>query len=68
MPNYWIWTEYEEVATRENQFSMGSIADSFGSGIHMGDRDMGNVNWEDKVNHYQEMVFDAAGPEFGMCS
>ena len=34
----------------------------------MGDWDIGNVNWEDNVNRYQEMDFDAVGPEFEMCS
>ena len=47
---------------------MGYIRRSSGSGINIGDWDMGNINWEDNVNHYQEMIFDAARPEFGMCS
>ena len=47
---------------------MGYVEGSSGGGIDMGDQDIGNVNWEDNVNRYQEMVFDAAGPEFGMCS
>ena len=34
----------------------------------MGDGDIGNVNWEDNINCYEEMVFDAAEPEFEMCS
>ena len=45
---------------------MGYVGGSSSSGIDMGDRDMGNVNQEDNLYHYQEMVFDAAGPKFGM--
>ena len=47
---------------------MSYIRGSFGSGIDIGDWDMGKVNWEDNVNHYKEMVFDAAKLEFGICS
>ena len=47
---------------------MGYGRGSSSSGIHMGDRDMDNVNWEDNLNLYQEMVFDAARLEFKMCS
>ena len=68
MPNYWVWTDHGKVVAGGNQFSIGYVGDNSGGGMDMGDRDMGHVNWEDNVNRYQEMVSDAAGPEFGMCS
>ena len=68
MLNYWVQIEHGEVAALGNQFSMGYVGGSPSGGIDIGDRDMGNVNWEDNINHYQEMVFDAIGPKFGMCS
>ena len=68
MPNYWVQTEHEEVTTGRNQFSMSYVGDSSSSRIHVGDWDMGNVNQEGNLNHYQEMIFDAATLEFGMCS
>ena len=47
---------------------MGYVGGSSGSGIYIGDQDIGNVSWEDNINRYQEMVFDAARPKFGICS
>ena len=68
MPSQWVLTKQGEVAAGGNQFSMGCVRGSSGNGIDMGDWDIGNVNWEDNVNRYQEMVFDATRPKFGMCS
>ena len=56
MPNYWVWIEHREIATRGNQFSIGYVGGSCSSGIDTDDQDMGNVNREDNVNRYQEMV------------
>ena len=46
---------------------MGYIGGIFGNEIHMGDRDIGNVNWEANLNDYQETIFYVAGSELGMC-
>ena len=62
MHNYWVQTKHGKVAVVGNQFSMGNVGDSFGSGIDMGDRDMGNINWEDNVNRFQEMVLMPLDP------
>ena len=68
MPSYWIQTKYGEVVIGENHFNIGYVGGSSGGGIDMGDPDMGNVNQEDNINRYKEMIFDATGPEFEMCS
>ena len=35
---------------------------------HVGNEEGGNVTWEDNLNYYQGMIFDAVGHEFRMYS
>ena len=44
---------------------MGNYTGGSSSRAHVNDYDMGNVNWRHNFNRYQEMIYNAAGPEFG---
>ena len=45
---------------------MGNYARGSSSRAHVGDYDIGNLNSGHNFNHYQEMIYDVASPEFGM--
>ena len=47
---------------------MGYVGGSSNSRVRIGDQDISNITWEDNFSYYQEMVFDATKPEFGMYS
>ena len=66
-PDYWVWTKYKELLPPENQFGVGYIGSS-SIGVHVANKEGGNVNWKDNFSRYQGMIFVAIDHEFGMYS
>ena len=49
--DYWLLIKHGEVLPLKNQFGMGYVGSS-SNRVHIGNKEGGNVTWEDNVSHY----------------
>ena len=65
MADYWVWTMHGEVATQN--FEHASIENTYVRGsssrVNIGEHVTKNISWEDNSRRYEEMIYDAVGPQ-----